>query len=43
MWAYDTPEPQAAMIARHGSFDSKRARIEAVPKEDRQHTPQVVE
>jgi uncharacterized protein (DUF427 family) len=31
MWAYETPNAVASAIARHGAFDEKIARIEAVP------------
>jgi uncharacterized protein (DUF427 family) len=35
MWAYETPVPDAAAIARHGAFDPKAAHIEAVPADPR--------
>jgi uncharacterized protein (DUF427 family) len=31
MWAYETPNPVAAGIARHGAFDPEIARTEIVP------------
>lgn len=31
MWAYETPNPVAADIARHGAFDPEIARTEIVP------------
>jgi uncharacterized protein (DUF427 family) len=31
MWAYETPNPVAQSIARHGAFDPDKAAIEAVP------------
>lgn len=31
MWAYETPNPVAAAIARHGAFDPEIARTELVP------------
>ena len=43
MWAYLTPKPGAAGIAGHGAFDLSRVRIEAIPAQDRQHTPHIVE
>lgn len=39
MWAYETPEPAALAIARHGAFDPHKARIDADPAEDKRHTP----
>ncbi|MBZ9997930.1 DUF427 domain-containing protein [Mesorhizobium sp. BH1-1-4] len=43
MWAYETPDTAALAIARHGAFDPKRARIDVDPKEDKRHTPHVME
>lgn len=34
MWAYETPNPAALPLARHGAFDKKIASIEAVPADD---------
>jgi uncharacterized protein (DUF427 family) len=31
MWGYETPNPAAQSIARHGAFDPDKAVIEAVP------------
>ena len=33
MWAYETPNPAAQSIARHGAFDPDKAVIEAVPSD----------
>lgn len=43
MWAYLTPKPEAAGIARHGAFDLAKVRIEAIPAPDRAHEPHGVE
>ncbi|PBB65970.1 hypothetical protein CK228_24890 [Mesorhizobium sp. WSM4312] len=43
MWAYETPERAALAIARHGAFDPHKARIDADPAEDKQHTPHLPE
>ncbi len=39
MSGYETPEPAAAAIARHGTFDPAKAQIVANPAEDDRHTP----
>lgn len=43
MWAYETPDTAARAIARHGAFDSEKARIDVDPVEDKRHTPHVME
>ncbi|CCV05734.1 conserved hypothetical protein [Mesorhizobium metallidurans STM 2683] len=43
MWTYETPEAPALAIARHGTFDPTKARIEVDPTEDKRHTPHVTE
>ncbi|MER9139631.1 DUF427 domain-containing protein [Mesorhizobium sp. M0830] len=43
MWAYETPDPAARAIARHGAFDPKKARIDIDPVEDERHTPHIKE
>jgi uncharacterized protein (DUF427 family) len=43
MWAYETPNPIAKAIARHGAFDPAKARIDPDPPEDWRHTPHVEE
>jgi uncharacterized protein (DUF427 family) len=37
MWAYETPNPEAAEIARHGAFDESKAVIEAIPAANMEH------
>ncbi|ESY78145.1 DUF427 domain-containing protein [Mesorhizobium sp. B283B1A] len=43
MWAYETPDTAARAIARHGTFDPQKARIDVEPAEDKRHTPHVTE
>jgi len=43
MWAYEIPETAVLAIARHGAFDPYKARIDADPAEDKQHTPHLPE
>jgi uncharacterized protein (DUF427 family) len=43
MRAYETPNPVASEIARHGVFDETIVRIEAIPAKDWLHTPHIVE
>jgi uncharacterized protein (DUF427 family) len=39
MWAYLSPRREALAIAGHGAFDASKVTIEAIPAQDRQHTP----
>ncbi len=41
MWAYETPNPEAIGIARHGAFDESAATIDAIPARDREHQPHI--
>ena len=43
MWAYETPNPVASAIARHGAFDERVVSIEADPIPDTAHRPHLVE
>jgi uncharacterized protein (DUF427 family) len=43
MWAYLSPKPAAHELAHHGAFDENSVLIEAVPAQDREHTPHLVE
>jgi uncharacterized protein (DUF427 family) len=43
MWAYETPNPVAAQLARHGAFDERFVRIEVNPTPDAWHDPGVLE
>jgi uncharacterized protein (DUF427 family) len=43
MMAYETPEPSFVEIARHATFDPDKARIDADPAEDWEHTPHIEE
>ncbi|WP_319946009.1 hypothetical protein [Mesorhizobium sp. AR07] len=40
---FETPEPAARAIARHGAFDPAKARIDVDPVEDERHTPHMID
>src|SRR5262245_30751401 len=43
MWAYETPNPPAVELARHGAFDERIMKIEAEPMPDPLHDPGVAD